>query len=397
MMHHFIRPHNHRDSRYAKGMPMTSRFLRFYTYMGTFLFSSVIILIVGHYVIGLRIYLLHHDDVHPSARLPAYDNFPEREQFWKDFDQHQVHFEPYTHWAGHPFSTKYINVEPNGRRRTIKHPAAHARKVFMMGGSTMWATGATDETTIPSFLQAALGSTYDVTNYGETAYVSTQELNQLLKALADGDIPDYVIFYDGNNDGYAGAYSPAIPRDPQAVRKQMEGQEQASEHLAAHLLYDLYQHSNYSKIFYELKQRRLALWDKTIEGREPVLAKKVVDYYEANIRQVKALAKEYHFKVYFFWQPNLFNPLRKPVSYENEFLQNASPVFIESQRQIYLEAKRRFDHRQSEGIFFIGDVFNDIEEPVYLDWSHISPDGNRIVANIIFNSIRLDESGNRKL
>jgi lysophospholipase L1-like esterase len=323
----------------------------------------------------------------------VYANFPDREQLWKDFNQHQVHFEPYVQWAGYPFNTKYINVEPNGLRRTIKHPQAPAKKVFVMGGSTLWGTGATDETTIPSFLQASLGPNYDVTNYGETAYVSTQELNQLLKALADGDIPDYVIFYDGNNDGYAGAYSPAIPRDPQSVRKKMEGQEKRNERSASHLVYDLYEHSNYSKVFYELRQqRRLALWDKTIEGKEPVLAKKVVDYYEANIRQVKALAKEYNFKVYFFWQPNLFNPLRQPVSYENDFFQSASPVFIETQRQVYFEAKKRFGHRQSEGIFFIGDVFNDISEPVYLDWSHISPDGNEIIANAIFNSIKHDLS-----
>jgi len=387
-MHDFIKPHNRRDRRYVTVMPMMSRFLHFYTYMGVFLLSSVIILILGHYVIGLRIYVLHNNDVHPSAHLPAYENFPDREQFWKDFDRHQVHFEPYIHWAGNPFNTKYINVEPNGLRRTLKHPDAHARKVFMMGGSTMWATGATDETTIPSFLQASLGPRYDVTNYGETAYVSTQELNQLLKALADGDIPDYVIFYDGNNDGYAGAYSPAIPRDPQAVRKVMEGQEQASEHLATHVVYDLYQRSNYSKIFYKLTQRRLAAWDKSIAGTEAARAKKVVDYYEALIRQVQALAKEYHFKVYFFWQPNLFNPLRTPISYEREFLQNASPIFIESQRQVYFEAKKRLGHRQSEGIFFIGDVFNDIGEPVYLDWSHISPRGNRIIADTMFDSIR---------
>jgi lysophospholipase L1-like esterase len=386
-MHGFIKRNNHRDSDSIKAIPMTSHLLKLYNHIGAFVLSVVIILVLGHYLIGLRIYLLHSGEVEPFAYLPAYANFPDREQLWNDFNQHQMHFEPYVHWAGYPFNTKYINVEPNGLRRTIKEPQAHAKNVFVMGGSTLWGTGATDETTIPSFLQDFLGSKYDVTNYGETAYVSTQELNQLLKALAGGDIPDYVIFYDGNNDGYAGAYSPAIPRDPQSIRKKMEGQEKADEHLASHLVYDLYEQSNYSKVFYRLKQRRLELWDKTIEGRERVLAKQVVDYYEANIRQVKALAKEYNFKAYFFWQPNLFNPLRKPVSYESDFLQKASPVFIESQRQVYLEARKRFEHRQSEGVFFIGDIFNDILEPVYLDWSHISPTGNKIIAKGIFDSI----------
>ncbi len=67
----------------------------------------------------------------------------------------------------------------------------------MFGGSTLWGTGVKDEHTIPSFLQSFLGKDYDVYNYGETGYVSMQELNYLLHMLAKGNIPEAVIFYDG--------------------------------------------------------------------------------------------------------------------------------------------------------------------------------------------------------
>jgi hypothetical protein len=117
-------------------------------------------------------------------------------------------------------------------------------------------------------------------------------------------------------------------------------------------------------------------------------AKKVVGYYDAHIRQVKALAKEYGFKAYFFWQANMFNPHRKPISYEKDILEGASPVFVESQRQVYYEAKKIFENRQNEGVYFIADMFNDVPEPVFLDWSHTSMEGNKMVAGKIFASLK---------
>jgi hypothetical protein len=100
------------------------------------------------------------------------------------------------------------------------------------------------------------------------------------------------------------------------------------------------------------------------------------------------LAKEYGFKAYFFWQANMFNPLRKPVSYEKDILETASPVFVESQRQVYYEAKKAFEGRENEGIYFIADIFNDLSEPVFLDWSHTSMEGNKIVADKMFASMK---------
>src|SRR5579884_564352 len=203
----------------AETSSFSARFIRAYSYVGAFFLSSLLILIAGHSLIGLYISLRHHGETDPRASLPVYANFPDREQLWKDFAQFSTEFEPYIHWRWSPLTTKHVNIEPTGLRRTVKQPHLHAKKVFVMGGSTVWGTGAPDAMTIPSFLQAALGPDYDVYNFGGTGYVTTQELNQLLKALSNGDVPDYVIFYDGNNDGYAGTYSPAIPRDPQNVRK----------------------------------------------------------------------------------------------------------------------------------------------------------------------------------
>lgn len=374
---------------------MASRFVRLYTYLATFLLSSLILVVSGHYLLELRDSRPSAAkvdpralDIDPRAYQAVYANHPERETIFEYTRHDHTHFEPYLHWRRNPIETTQVHVNEQGVRATIKRPNPQAKKVFVLGGSTVWGTGASDDKTIPSFLQQALGGDYDVYNFGETGYVATQELNQLLRRLADGDIPDYVIFYDGNNDGYAGAYSPAVPRDPQNIRQQAAAGEQAGNNLLYRVLHEWIEPSNYGKLLWRLQEPRVRHWDKRIADGTTRRAKQVVGYYEAHVRQVQALAKEYGFKAYFFWQANMFNPRRKPVAYEEDILKSATPVFIETQRQVYYEAKRTFEGREPDGIYFLADLFNDVEEPVFLDWSHTSMEGNKIVADKIFDSLQ---------
>jgi lysophospholipase L1-like esterase len=378
-----------------EGEEMIAQLMRIYTRTATFLLSSVIILLVGHFVIGVREYLAGNGKVDPQllaidprAYEAQYARVTDNEEIFDYVRQEGTHFEPYVHFRRDPIKTKYVNVDESGLRRTIKNPHAGAKKVFVLGGSTVWGTGASDELTIPSAIQSSLGSGFDVYNFGETGYVSAQELNQLLKALADGNLPDYVIFYDGNNDGYAGGYSPAIPRDPQKLRVDAQARQRADKDAFYRLVRDWFEPSNYSRLLWRVKASRIKNWEDSIAGKEAERAKQVVTYYEAHIRQVKALGKEYGFKAYFFWQPNMFNPLRSPVAYEREMMETASPVFIETQRQVYHEAKRALAGKEQEGVFFAGDLFNGVSEPVYLDWSHTTMKGNQIVADHIVENIR---------
>ena len=368
-----------------------------YKFLGVFVLNVFLMLIIGHYLIG-AVFLLksYIEGVKPGidsrAYLPPYDNYPEKELLWLgQGDAFKTNFEPYFHWRRPSLHTKYTNVDDAGIRKTIKHPNKNAKKVFVMGGSTTWSTGAPDDMTIPSILQRLLGPDYDVYNLGETAFVAAQELNYLLKKLADGDVPDIVIFYDGNNDGYAGAYSPGIPRDPLNLRQYEMIKQKGFVYNG--IRYIFYKRLNYSILFDWIskkveKSNDDKLWDQNIKGREKELVSQVVNYYEAHIRQVKALSREYGFQVYFFWQPHLLNLSRNVHPYEQEIINNSAPGRVESQRQVYLQAKERFSNREDEDIFFLGDVLNESKEPIFIDWSHISPRGNQIIAEKMFECLR---------
>ena len=64
----------------------------------------------------------------------------------------------------------------------------------------MWGTGSPDWGTIPANLQKVLNKLRQgpvcVTNFAESAYVSTQDIIMLLLQLQSGNIPDLVLFYD---------------------------------------------------------------------------------------------------------------------------------------------------------------------------------------------------------
>ena len=233
--------------RLVKRLEKVARYARFVTAILGVVFTTVLLL---NYALGFAMYVKHnvlgsghyYDDRQDS---PVYDDFQEKDILWLDHTGcPEIHFEPYYHWRRGPYRGKYVNIDEEGLRRTVKSPKPGARKVFMFGGSTMWGTGSPDSDTIPSLLQRRLGDSYDVYNFGEYAYVSTQELNYLLKRLADGDVPRIVIFYDGVNDGSAGVYSPAIPRDPERIRFEWRKWRASKKH---GLLTSAYLHSYYPR------------------------------------------------------------------------------------------------------------------------------------------------------
>lgn len=356
----------------------------FLGYISNVIGTTVLLIIIGHFLLGIADFAINTN--YKRANTPVYDDYPNNAEFWREqLKTWNIHFEPYYHWRRDGFQGKYTNVSNDGIRRTVASTIHHdAKKIFMFGGSTLWGTGCKDEHTIPSFLQSMLGKQYKIYNYGDTGYVSTQELNYLLEQLAKGNIPDTVIFYDGVNDGYAGVYSPAIPRDVQNIRMSCNKPTKTSAFIS------LFKASNYIKLmdYVANKETTIKKWDDKILSKIKSNSSSVVKLYDAHIKQVKALGKEYGFKTFFFWQPNLISRAKENrLPYEQAIIQKASPVFVESQYQVYLDAKSTFINRENEQIFFMGDIFNQNHKPIYFDWSHIGPYGNEIVASWMFDKI----------
>src|SRR5215470_14762617 len=88
----------------------------------------------------------------------TYDDPSWAAKYYKEIDEVEkgrtLRWQSYVYWRRTPHRGEYINIGPDGLRKTINAPMAEGArppiKVFMFGGSTMWGLGAGDDSTIPS-------------------------------------------------------------------------------------------------------------------------------------------------------------------------------------------------------------------------------------------------------
>jgi lysophospholipase L1-like esterase len=330
--------------------------------------SVFLLLILGHCLIGWVDKISLSRVREKQAQSSAFQG--NLRKIFKEMDQIGFEYHPYYHWRRKPFSGKYVNVDEAGNRRTSNAANPKAKKVFVFGGSNVWGTGVSDGETIPSYLAKSLGKDFNVTNFGESAFVSTQDLNLFLEQLAFGNIPDIAIFYGGFNDTYAGVYSPAVPRTIQWV--------ESSEFLGR-----LIQITNYSILLNYLKKK----WDTPQEKDLEKGVAKSLHAYLSMVKQVKAIAKAYGFPAYFFWQPSLFSLRRKLTPNEQGILDRESPLLVRAHRLKNEGLSLALKEKEADIISLL-DIFDSVPEPVYMDFCHLTPSGNERVAKAIVQSLR---------
>jgi hypothetical protein len=120
---------------------------------------------------------------------------------------HSEIFEMHPYLAARPKAS--IKVTQNEKTITTTHN--HTRwtgaqaddqnliRIAILGGSTAFGTGVTDEDSWPAILQAKLGEDYAVINYGVPGYSTTENIIQMALIVPEKR-PHVVIFYEGWND-----------------------------------------------------------------------------------------------------------------------------------------------------------------------------------------------------
>jgi lysophospholipase L1-like esterase len=297
----------------------------------------------------------------------------------------------YVYWRLRPFHGRYVNVDENGIRRTWQSPdsaAAGALNVFVLGGSTTWGNGSRDDHTVPSELSRLLherGVKAHVTNFGESGYVSMQELITLELQLRQGNVPDLVIFYDGVNDTYSAWQQgrAGIPQNEHSreVEFNMSNPRRRAER--TQLLFTEYAQKLALRRFADSivrhlpRPRRSAPTSPAVEDQQ--LSVSVVATYSGHMELVRSLANTYGFKYVFFWQPNLFEKksLTKTEQVQADLMKKEGEFF----RQTYDVVRAADLGAKSAGHFHdISTIFTDETRPVYFDFCHMGEEGNHAIA-----------------
>jgi lysophospholipase L1-like esterase len=349
-------------------------------------------------------------DPSPADRRVSADTYSDASwvnDYYKELNRSFLaQWRPYVYWRREPYHGEHINIDTNGiRLTTLTKPSQQESrppmKIFMFGGSTLWGTGARDAFTIPSIFAKELqnrGLATEIMNFGETGYVSTQEVITLLLQLQKGHRPDLVIFYDGVNDMYS-AYQQQIAGLPQnefnRVKEFNLSQPVKFKQRTAMVLKDMAMTLSTMRFMKGLLQKA-GVWRMTVAvnplllddlgPKSQALAEDVLATYKGNIEVVKALSDQYRFKYLFYWQPTIFHKVHL-TEYERVQREEMQSIdqFVHRTHEVIRES--RLAERREYFFHDLSLVFADVRKPVYLDWCHFGESGNQIIAQRIANDV----------
>ena len=312
----------------------------------------------------------------------------------------RVDWKPYVEWWQRPFRGAYVTLDERGLRPTPGEnaPEGEAIRILCFGGSTMMGMGARDEHTIPAVLTRRLGELshrVGVTNYGQLGHNSTQEAITLQQLLKAGERIDIAVFYDGINEMACAEQTGRADGLFNEARRRAEFNllhpDRRRELFAAAMIMAA------PRTLRRLRQ----LTGLSLAGPVPAteadlsrvdigaLAAEVIAVYEANLRLVRLLAREYGFRPIFFWQPALTT--KRTLTRDEQRWEKDYTKHPEARRRLYaaiLDARRGCrEIADAADTVDLSALFDDWTDPVYIDLYHLSEAGNAAVAEAMLPSL----------
>ena len=350
---------------------------------------AIILMEAGLRLVHFVTHLGEEEVPDPRMLLSPYKDQPWAEQYWTEMHQREIQYEPYYGWSLKEFHGQYVNIDSNGLRKTFNPVFSGPEPpetLFVFGGSTIWGGGSRDDYTIPSLLSRTLnekGYRIFVVNYGTTGHVFTQEVIRLMMALRAGHRPDYVVFYDGTNEVYS-AYQSGEAGTLQNVERTRERLRHvdAYEHVSTGLGEILRDKS----MIYRALRKFISFFADDSELREAAadysdqdlrrLAGEIRQAYAESAQLLDYLAKKYDFGYICFWQPAAF--LEDSLSQEER--DSDKRINDKGLAALFAYAHDSVSAKPTPRSSDITDALAGRSGSVYVDFCHITEDGNKTVA-----------------
>jgi lysophospholipase L1-like esterase len=366
------------------------------------LITIVVSLIIIDVCLNMIEYLLTLNVQDKRCSLSYYKNKDWGKPLFQELHEINDDFAPFIEWKDNEFHGKYINVNAQGVRKTWNPSpvtGGHVAKIYVFGGSTVWGTGSRDDFTIPSQLSKLLFShkiNCEVYNYGTSAYTFNQEIIRLLLLLRDGHRPTLVIFYDGVNDVYA-SYQSGVPgtiQNEDIIRKKLKLnsayqliKEGAKIILSQSKIIDF---RKLKSLFFQTPQFHeiASTYD---DDRLNSLADGIVREYAQSRAMLDQLAKSYSFAYVCLWQPVIFTEnSTKSTEGEGEKRQQDKTLAF-----LYRKVNDKLKNTPMPHFYDLSDALRERVDPVYIDFCHLSEEGNSLIARKIYPIIQKNLSSSQ--
>lgn len=330
------------------------------------------------------------------VQLPNYKNIKWVRKHFEEIHEFQFEYVSYIGWRGLPYKGQTINVDRQGIRITPQSKFATEKSplVVFLGGSTMWGEGSDDANTIPALFAQIAHGRYRTMNLGESAYNAFQGYLFLHLQMINGLNPDIVVSYDGINDSCV--LIPLIrpfshSREPM-LRALMKGQDRKEgktlsfSHYLLNPLKSFIAKYKINNVKYnaddtfeinrkDAEQRAEVLLESWLCTKE--LAETHGAYFVAVLQPNPGVGKPY------------LKHLDMSISMGSCYKAYYSLVLKLLQTPKYRELNKH--------VLVLTDAF-DLEEYIYIDDGHVSPNGNKIIAEKIYNHIiKFNDNKNKPL
>lgn len=272
-----------------------------------------------------------------------------------------------------------ININNDGfRGNEITEDSNGKYRIFVVGGSTVFGSGATsDETTIPGFLQQLFDNStlnnIQVINAGIPSGDSTTESKLIKNKIIKYD-PDLIIVYDGWND----------------VRTNINDLKDEPILKNSTILEDISNEIKYHVSKYRTLQiiQKYFYYSSTEEWNTRVIYKHdssdvmdKVEIWEMNWNSICDLSKLKSFDILITIQPIAGSSNRTLTEYEYmKYMQNDN-VEMNHSLNLYAESLHKLN---CKNVVDIRNVFDHVEGPIFYDEGHVTDRGNLIVSKRLY-------------
>lgn len=292
---------------------------------------------------------------------------------------------------------KYYNIQ-NGYRKTSSNSSVARRRIWIFGGSTVFAGEVPDYLTMPGYLakltKATFGSEYEVINAGATTITIRHQVYRLIE-MANIQKGDLVIFMDGVNDVIQTLYF----QNPTGTMIQYNRDQILSAGILAKYLLLLHENTSSYSVFIRRFLNPVKpsyIFVKTT----PDLITQLGENYFSSIQKADAYVRSRGGNFYHFLQPNLFT-VSNLTSYEQKLLTNGyliAPPLAVLYGEGYPVLKAQVSKAKSLGIlsFDISNAFDKRSSEIFFDFCHVNERGNELLANAIFSIVKADPLLNTK-
>lgn len=348
----------------------TARFL-YIAAVNVFLFATLIFLLniaAGYY--------LRLGNQHDRSDLPNYSNDRERARaIFHDYQRVRHKYQPFVGWQAQPYKGSTLTLNEKGERlHQLPDPKAQ-KTIHFFGGSTIWGEGSDDQRTIPAIFNR-LNPTYRVYNHGQLAFNSRQNLDALLSFYSNGGNADVVIFYDGVND--AAFLCPSEIKELPAHRLVPEYRAQlyqSKTSRTASLMYDVFL-SNIFRVIAVKKQQGTSAPSAYNCVSDRTKAQMIAQMLVANWEMAHDIAESRGGQFIAILQPSAF------TSNTRKDHLKLDKVLEENFITVYSELRQLIARKKHPWIFDLTTSL-DQNDYIYIDFCHVSPNGNETIAHDI--------------